>query len=104
MLPVQVLDSKNSLSEVEARHVGGEGAHVLEQRRTVAPLHILHHQAQVVLGLETTDHRHHERVVREAHDVTLVENLLHLQNNNIKCTKWIKKWQHAIDYRVIDYS
>ena len=75
---VQVLDGERGLGKVDARHVERQRPHVLDQGRHVPPLHILHHHAQVPPRLERAHERHHERVVRERHDVPLHEHLLQL--------------------------
>ncbi len=75
---VEILNCQSGLGEVCASHVEWQGAHVFYERCHIAALHVLHHHAEELLGLEGADERHHERIVREGHDVAFGEHLLDL--------------------------
>ena len=46
---VDVLQSQDSLGKVDGGHLQREGTHVLQQRRHISTLHVLHHHVQMVL-------------------------------------------------------
>ena len=59
-------------------HISRKRSHILQKVGTVTSLNILHHHAEVLPRLKAAVHGDNKGVVREGHDVSLCEHLLHL--------------------------